>query len=59
MTWLLSNILMVIPFLALWVGIPMWLVLKHPDTGPQPEEPSALAHLSARPHDDPGYPRAA
>ena len=59
MTWLLSNILMVVPFLALWVGIPMWLVLKHPDTGPQPAEPSALTHLSARPYDDPGYPRAA
>jgi len=59
MTWLLSNILMVVPFLALWVGVPMWLVLRHPDTGPQPAEASALAYLPARQHDDPGYPRAA
>ena len=36
MNWLLFNILLAIPFAALWVGVPVWLVLRHPDTGPAP-----------------------
>ena len=34
MTWLLLNIPLMVLFFALWVGIPLWLVLRHPDTGP-------------------------
>jgi hypothetical protein len=30
MTMLWINVLLAIPFIALWVGIPMWLVLKRP-----------------------------
>ena len=26
--------LLAIPFIALWAGIPLWLVLKRPDTKP-------------------------
>ena len=33
---LLINVLLAIPFAALWVGVPAWLVLRHPDTGPKP-----------------------
>jgi hypothetical protein len=32
MTWLLLNIPLATLFFALWVGIPLWLVRKHPDT---------------------------
>jgi len=33
MTWLLLNIPLMVLFFALWAGIPMWLVLKHPEGG--------------------------
>jgi len=32
MVWI--NVLLAIPFIALWAGIPLWLVLKRPDTKP-------------------------
>jgi hypothetical protein len=35
MIWLLLNLLMAAPFLAVWVGVPLWLVFKHPDRGYQ------------------------
>jgi hypothetical protein len=59
MTWLLYNIPLVVLFFALWAGIPLWLVIRHPDTGPQPAQPPAPAYLSARQHDEPGGQRAA
>ncbi len=34
MVWI--NVLLTIPFIALWAGIPLWLVLRRPDTRPQP-----------------------
>jgi hypothetical protein len=43
MVWI--NVLLAIPFIALWAGIPLWLVLRRPDTRPQP----AVATLAARP----------
>jgi hypothetical protein len=33
MVWI--NVLLAIPFIALWAGIPLWLVLKRPDTKPR------------------------
>ena len=57
MTWLLYNIPLMVLFFALWVGIPLWLVNRHPDTGPQAQLP-AIAYLPAQ-QDDPGYQRAA
>jgi hypothetical protein len=33
MIWLLLNLLMAVPFIALWAGVPLWLVFKHPDRG--------------------------
>jgi hypothetical protein len=60
MTPLLYNIPLMIVFFALWVGVPAWLVIRHPDTGPQPAQPPALAHLPAQQYDnDPGYQHAA
>ena len=29
MVWI--NVLLAIPFIALWAGIPLWLVLRRPD----------------------------
>jgi hypothetical protein len=59
MTWLLYNVPLMILFFALWVGVPTWLVVRHPDTGPQAAHQPALAYLPAQQHDDPGYPAAA
>jgi hypothetical protein len=29
------NVLLAVPFIAAWAGIPLWLVLKHSDPKPQ------------------------
>ena len=34
-TMLWINVLLAVPFIALWAGIPLWLVLQRPDTRPQ------------------------
>ncbi len=33
MLWI--NVLLAVPFIAAWVGIPLWLVLKRSDPKPQ------------------------
>jgi hypothetical protein len=58
MTPLLYNIPLMVLFFALWVGIPLWLVVRHPDTGPQAAQTPTIAHLPAH-QDDPDYERAA
>ena len=35
MNWFWMNIPAALVFVGLWSGIPMWLVLKRPDRGPQ------------------------
>ena len=30
MVWI--NVLLAVPFIALWAGVPLWLVLRRPDT---------------------------
>jgi len=52
MTWLLLNIPLMVLFFALWVGVPMWLVLKRPDTGPALAAAPAVTHLPVRRHED-------
>jgi hypothetical protein len=32
MVWI--NVLLAVPFMALWAGVPLWLVLRRPDTRP-------------------------
>jgi hypothetical protein len=59
MTALLYNIPLMVLFFALWVGVPMWLVVRRPDTGPQPAETPAVASLPAGQPGEPGYPAAA
>ena len=36
MNWFWMNIPAALVFVGLWSGIPMWLVLRHPDRGPAP-----------------------
>lgn len=35
MYWFWLNMPLAAMFFAAWTGIPLWLVLKHPDTGPK------------------------
>ncbi len=39
MFWFWLNIPLAVAFFAIWTGIPLWLVLKHPDIGPEPRVP--------------------
>jgi hypothetical protein len=63
MTLLWVNVLLTVPFVALWVGIPTWLVLKHPDRKPTLAAAPAVRDLSYRPEarrsEDAGYRRVA
>jgi len=59
MTWLLLNVPLMVLFFALWVGVPMWLVLKRPDTGPSLAEAAAVTRLPVRRHADDDYRRVA
>ena len=40
MIWLLVNLLLAAPFVAIWVGVPLWLVLRHPDQDARPRAAS-------------------
>jgi hypothetical protein len=60
------NVPLMILFMALWVGIPVWLMLKHPDKGRQitPAPAPAIRHIpqprALRPGTrHPGYHRVA
>jgi hypothetical protein len=49
MTWLWANVPLMVLFVALWVGIPTWLVLKHPDKKPTLAAAPALRNVTYRP----------
>jgi hypothetical protein len=49
MTWLWVNVPLMVLFVALWVGIPTWLVLKHPDRKPTLTAAPAVRNLTYRP----------
>jgi hypothetical protein len=59
MTLLLLNIPLMVLFMALWVGIPLWLVHKHPDTKPTLAATPGVTRLPAREHQDADYRRVA
>lgn len=54
MVWI--NVLLAVPFIALWAGIPLWLVFRRPDTRPRPavaapvvrEMPATRVHAAYR-----------
>jgi hypothetical protein len=45
MVWI--NVLLAVPFIALWAGIPLWLVLRRPDNRPQPAVATAAVATPA------------
>jgi hypothetical protein len=59
MTMLWINVLLAIPFIALWVGIPMWLVLKRSEAKPAIAVAPAVRTLPVVRHEDAGYRRVA
>jgi hypothetical protein len=59
MTWLLLNIPLAVLFFALWVGVPMWLVLRHPDREPALAAAPAVTRLPVREQQDADYRRVA
>jgi hypothetical protein len=61
MTWMWINVPLMAAFFALWVGIPAWLVLKHPDRKPALAALPAIRTLSRTQtsQDDAAYRRVA
>jgi hypothetical protein len=59
MTWMLLDIPLMVLFLALWTGIPLWLVLRHPDRKPTLAAAPAVTRLPARQYQDADYRRVA
>jgi hypothetical protein len=49
MTWLLLNIPLTVLFAALWIGVPLWLVLRRPDREPALAAGPAVRTLTPRP----------
>jgi hypothetical protein len=58
MTVMMMNIPLAVLFVALVSGIPLWLVLRHPDHGPETAIVAPVHHLPAY-YDDGAYRRAA
>lgn len=59
MTMVWINVLLAVPFIALWVGIPMWLVLKRQDAKPTLAAAPAARTLPAVRQEDAVYQRVA
>jgi hypothetical protein len=59
MTWLMMNIPLMVLFFALWVGVPVWLVLKRSDTRPEGAATAAISYLPAAQDQDLGNRRVA
>jgi hypothetical protein len=47
MSWFWMNIPLAAAFFGVWVGVPLWLILKHPDRGSAPVAVPAQAHQAA------------
>ena len=48
MSWFWLNMPLAVAFFAIWVGVPMWLILRHPDRGPAPATAQAPAQSPAQ-----------
>jgi hypothetical protein len=59
MTWILLDIPLMVLFLALMTGIPLWLVLRHPDRKPTVAAAPAITRMPERQLQDAGYRRVA
>jgi len=40
------NVILGVPFLLVWMGIPLWMTFKHPDT--PPDFSAARVYLNAK-----------
>jgi hypothetical protein len=58
MTVMLMNISLAVLFVALVSGVPLWLVLRHPDRGPETAVAAPVQSLPAY-YEDGAYRRAA
>jgi hypothetical protein len=58
-TMLWINVLLAIPFIALWAGIPLWLVLRRQDSKPRLAAEPAVRMVPAVRREDAGYRRVA
>ena len=58
-TMLWVNVLLAAGFIALWAGIPLWLVLKRPDARPQPAAAAPAVRPVPKPRVHAAYRRAA
>jgi hypothetical protein len=47
MYWFWLNIPLAAAFFAIWAGVPLWLVLKHPDIGSGPGVPHTRQEQAA------------
>jgi hypothetical protein len=47
MYWFWLNMPLAAACFAAWVGIPMWLVFKHPDRAPRPDTPTTAVNTQA------------
>jgi len=47
MTWFMVNMPLAAAFFAAWVGVPLWMTFKHPDTGPAFSAAPACLHTEA------------
>jgi hypothetical protein len=59
MTWTLLDIPLMVLFFALWAGIPLWLVLRHPDRKPTIAAAPGVTRLPARQYEDADHRRVA
>ena len=57
MVWI--NVLLAIPFIALWAGIPLWLVLRRADTRPRLAAVAPATRSAPEPRVHAAYRRAA
>jgi len=46
MYWFWLNMPLAAAFFAAWAGIPLWLVARHPDTGPRTASADRREHAS-------------
>jgi hypothetical protein len=47
MSWFWMNIPLAVAFFGVWVGVPMWLILRHPDQAPAPVTAPVQARQAA------------
>ena len=59
MAWIWLNIFLAAAFFAAWTGIPLWLMVRHPDTGPAAGAVTGRPRSCLRPASGPPSPRLA